>query len=95
MFIDEEHLTKIIDLLYNECMSAGGDGDAMWYSRYYSIDKILPLVQKYNSTLKFPLTVEHSDTVINWYDGQEGIVITTDESVYLSCPSWVQMVLKC
>ncbi len=52
--MDKEHTLKIIDLLYNECFSAGGDGDALWYSKHCKIDVLLPLVEEYNSTLKFP-----------------------------------------
>lgn len=93
--MNDEHLLKIIDLLYNECVSSGGDGDALWYSRFYTIDRILPLVRKYNSTLKCPFKIDIQDgKTIHWGDNQEWIIITTDELVYLSSPSCIQFVLK-
>lgn len=105
--IDEEletHLLKIIDLLYTECISAGGDGDALWYSRFYDVKDLLLLVEKYNSSLKFPFKIikDSNDTInciisegtIRWENDQECIIITNDESLYVNWPKWGQFVLK-
>ena len=89
------HILKIIDLLYDECISAGGDGDAVWYSRFYGMDTILPLVREYNSKLKFPFEIQIVDEkTIHFGRNEEWIIITTDEFVYLQTPTWVQFVLK-
>jgi len=93
--MNKEHLLKIIDLLYNECISAGGDGDALWYSKYYKINVLLPLVEEYNNTLKFPFEIKKVDeTTIHWGTNQEWIIITNNEDIYNTCPVWSQFVLR-
>lgn len=93
--MDKEHVTKIIDVLYNECMSAGGDGDALWYAKYYKIEDILEIVKEYNSKLPSPMEIElKNDNTIHWGIGQEWITITTDEQMYKNAPEWSQFVLK-
>lgn len=93
-FMDKTHLVKIIDLLYKECISAGGDGDALWYSKYYQINTLLPLVEEYNNDLNYPFEIIMRDNSIHWGKGQEWIIITNDESVYNNCPKWAQFVLR-
>lgn len=54
--IDEEdkaHVLKLIDFLYCEVLRAGGDGDAIWYSKYYNVKDLFPLIKEYNEKLKF------------------------------------------
>ena len=92
--MDKEHVLKIIDILYNECISACGDGDALWYSTYYKIEELLPLVQEYNSELSYPFDIMTEDKTIYWIRGQESIIITNDESLYINAPSWQQFLLK-
>lgn len=93
---ENKHITRILDVMYHECISAGGDGDAFWYSQYYTIEQILPLLQEYNSKLDFPfeIRIEQDNKTINWGAYQEWITITTDESLYLNAPSWSQFLLK-
>ncbi len=91
----KQHLLKIIDLLYNECKRSGGDGDAIWFIKYYKLEDIIPLVEEYNSKLKFPFTFQKiSDKTINWGDNQEWVTFTTDEEIYNNLPGWEQMVIK-
>ncbi len=90
----EEHILRILDTMYHECISSGGDGDAFWYSKYYSIEDILPLVQEYNSKLKFPFEINTEEKTISWGTDQEWITITTDEFLYLNAPAWSQFLLK-
>lgn len=93
--MDNNHIYKIIDILYNDCISAGGDGDALWYLKYYTIDDVLPLIKEYNSKLKFPFEIEYiNDNTINWGKDQEWIIITNSEEIYNNAPSWIQIVLK-
>ena len=50
---NKEHIIKILDWLYEECVSSGGDGDALWYSRYYDVKDIFPILQEFNNSLVF------------------------------------------
>lgn len=93
--MNREHLFKIIDLLYTTCISAGGDGDALWYSKYHKIDTLLPLIEEYNNTLKFPFKIDRIDNnTIHWGINQELIIITNNEDIYINCPVWSQFVLR-
>jgi hypothetical protein len=95
--IDEDqkkHLLKLIDFLYYEVLSAGGDGDALWYSKYYPVKDILPLIEEYNSKLKFKWEIKGDDKNIYWGESQEGMIITNDEEVYKKSPSWQQCLIK-
>src|ERR1035441_4643591 len=87
---NKEHILKLIDLLYYECLSAGGDGDALWYSKYYDVNDILPLIKEYNDSKKFPWTIMTAADTIYWGDNQEWISITNDKNVYDKSPDWMQ-----
>jgi hypothetical protein len=91
---EQKRLLQLIDFLYNDVMSAGGDGDGLWFTRYYSLDDILELVKQYNDSLHFKWDVTKSEDCIIWADGQEGLVITTNENVYNNAPSWQQILIK-
>jgi len=89
---NKEHIKSLLKWLYDESFSAGGDGDALWYSRYFNVKDILPLVEEVNSTLKYPWKVElKDDTEIHWFDGQECVVITNKE---ITEPYW-KVVVRC
>lgn len=92
--MDNNHINKIIDLLYHEVMSAGGDGDAIWYSKYYKVKDLLPLVKEYNSKLKWPWGIVEKETSIFWGLEQEWVIITNNESMFTDAPSWTQFLLK-
>jgi len=95
--IDEKtktHLLKLIDFLYNEVISASGDGDALWYSKYYDVKDILYLIEEYNNQLKFKWEIRGNDKNIYWGKDQEGMIITNDEEVYKNSPSWQQILIK-
>ena len=90
----KQHLLKLIDFLFENVINEGGDGDALWYSRFYDVKDIFILVQEYNNKLKFPWKVELDETTIHWYDNQEAVVITNDEKTYNEWPSWGIIVVK-
>lgn len=90
----KEHLLKLIDFLHQEVLSACGDGDGLWYSKYYDIKDILPLVEEYNSKLKFPWKITVDAKTIHMDDNQESLMITNDEELYKNAPSWQQILIK-
>lgn len=92
--IDKQHILKLIDFLYNEVISAGGDGDSLWYSRYYDINEIEKVLAEYNSQLKFPWQINLSGKTIQWGENQEWVIITNDEQVYLRSPDWQQCKIR-
>jgi hypothetical protein len=93
---NKNHIKNLIDWLYKECVSAGGDGDALWYSRFFDVNDILVLVNEYNDQLKYKWAVElrENKKTIVWWEGQQSIFITNDESVYTAAPKWEQCLIK-
>lgn len=90
----KNHVRNILNVLYTDCISAGGDGDAFWYVRLYNLNDIFELIKEYNQTLAFPFaTVELKDDGIHWGENQEWIFITDKEDIYSNSPSWLQLVL--
>lgn len=92
--IDEDtktHLLKLIDFLYEEVRSASGDGDAIWYSIFYDIKEIFPIIEEFNSKQKYPWSnLELYDDDISWWNGQESILITNDKAKFDNRPNWQQ-----
>ena len=91
MKCNKDHILKLLDFLYCEVCSAGGDGDAIWYTRYYSILNIFEIVKEYNSSLKFPWDIELGETDIMWGTGEEWIHITTNQDIFDNSPSYFQV----
>lgn len=89
---DKQHILKLIDFLYCEMLRSGGDGDAIWYSRFYDIKEILPLVHEYNDGLKYKMKVDFNEEkkLISWWDNQECVLITNNEAIFKNEPEWIQ-----
>ena len=92
---NKNHIKTLLKWLFDEVVSAGGDGDAIWYSQFYSIENILEVVKEINNELKWKWEVdilENSDkeTYILWGEGQEAIIITNNEKMWKKRPSWQQ-----
>ena len=87
---------SLIDFLYHECKSSGGDGDAFWYSRFYDIEDIEVLVEEYNSKLPRPWKILYSKEKgrIDWGNDQEWINITNDEELYKTVENWIQAIIR-
>ena len=45
---NRNHVKNLIKWIFDEVISAGGDGDALWYSRFFHVNDILPLVEEIN-----------------------------------------------
>jgi len=91
---NEEHIEKLIRWLIDEVVSAGGDGDGMWYSKYYSVKDIYPICEKINSEFKSPWELTLEDDTIHWSYYQESLIITNNLEHYNTSPSWQQVLIK-
>jgi hypothetical protein len=87
------HIESLLRWIAQEVWSAGGDGDAIWISKYFSIEDILNIVNKMNET-----------EWDNWWEilgngeeiclshGQESIIITNNQD--FEVPSWSQCTIR-
>ena len=88
---NKDHIKNLLSWILDEVISAGGDGDALWYSKFYSVDEILPIVEECN---KYGWKIEKHSDRISWWDNQEGITITNNEQHWNDAPSWQQVMIK-
>ena len=93
---DKQHLMDLIEWLYAESLSAGGDGDALWYSGQYNVKDILPLVEEVNARHGNKWKVDKIGEVgILWHGPpEESVEITNDESYFNAAPSWYQVKVR-
>lgn len=82
------HIKELINWLIAEVISAGGDGDALWYSRFYSVDEIFSILKECDL---YDFTIDKQDNRITFGTGQEWLVITNDERDWVNAPSWQQV----
>ena len=86
---NRDHIKNLITWLYEEVSSAGGDGDALWYSRYFHVDEIFPIVEELNVGFKWNIKKEADYISID--ENQEGMLITNNEKHWNESPSWQQV----
>lgn len=89
---NKKHTKELLNWLTLEVLSAGGDGDAFWISKYSSLDEILPIVNELNSSEwsnHWNITREEDEITLS--NNQECLVITTNRDYNL--PSWAQCVI--
>lgn len=79
-FTDED----ILDLLFRSVIAEGGDGDALWLSKYTTLDELFPIISEYNEKYNIGWELELKDNSISWGDNQEWITITTDKDFFNS-----------
>ena len=86
---------KIIDLLYNSVKEEGGDGDAIWLSKYTKLQDIIPMLEKYNTDHNTGWKIEIGPNYINWGDNQEWVTITDSREFYNDQPDWSILCIEC
>lgn len=97
---NKEHLEKLLRFIVDEVCSAGGDGDAIWYSQYYDINDIYSFIKddlapRMRAECKFfNWELKLKGDTITWGQYQEWATITNDESIFIGAPSWSQFTLK-
>ena len=88
-----KHLSNLIEWLFTEVISAGGDGDGLWYSTIYTVGEIKNYVEDNNLIPKGWTTRMHDDRTVCFEKGQECLIVTNNEEVFNNRPSWQQVSL--
>ena len=93
---NKDHIKILLKWLYDEVVSAGGDGDAIWYSLLYDVRQLLPIVEKLNKKVKWQIELKEKQDgrYIAWWNGQECILITNSETMWNQRPSWQQCCIQ-
>ncbi len=98
--IDERnraHLLSLINWLCDEVLSACGDGDALWFSKYYAVADLSPLLEEVGRSrgnLGWHLDSYDGGRTVKWGAFQEGITVTNDEELFRKAPGWQQVLLR-
>ena len=88
---NREHIKNLIRWIFNEVSSAGGDGDALWYSEYFNVEDILPLVEEVKEELGYKWNIKMGDMRLSCSFYQEGFCITNNKKDWDEAPSWQQV----
>jgi len=88
------HIKGLVKFLVNDMLSAGGDGDAFWYSKYYSIDQLEPIIDEYLNSINWFQhggTKSKDDKNLDYKRWQESFHISNDEEFWKNIPVWAQV----
>jgi len=88
---DKLHLTKLAEWLIRDVQSAGGDGDALWYSKNYSVSDIHAIIEP---LLPKNWKASWSIDTVYYGCGQECLTITNSSEEYESAPYYQQVLIK-
>lgn len=78
---DNEHVKNLIKRLIDEVLSASGDGDAFWYSKYYDVKDIKQFIIDNNLLPKWWVIKEFNKCILVG-ENQECLFITNDEESF-------------
>ena len=90
----KQHILNLLIWIEQEVLSSGGDGDAAWFSRFYSVNDIAPILVEYNKTRPYPWKVLIDGDKIHWGENQEWAFITNNEEDFNGLPEWVQAKIR-
>lgn len=75
---------KVLDLIHSSIISEGGDGDAIWLSKYTNLAELKKQVEAYNENKGIGWNIIDSDKYFVWGKDQECAIFTDDEEYYES-----------
>jgi hypothetical protein len=87
MEIKEQACIDLLVWLEKRVLGEGGDGDAIWVTKWHSIEFLLPIVMKLNETVMnnwWTITTDNTTIILD--NGQESLTITTDQDYPI--PEW-------
>lgn len=79
-----------MDLIYNSIISEGGDGDALWLSKYTLLPELETLMEEYNKEHNTGWEIiKEKDGSLTWGTGEEWAFITDSKDFFDSQPDWI------
>jgi hypothetical protein len=90
---NSEHMIVLIKWLIDDVLSAGGDGDGIWYSKYYNVKDIKSFIETNNLLPKHWVINVHNENAFSIGENQEWLYITNKQEDFDSRPFWQQVSL--
>lgn len=85
---------KIVNLIYTSVVGEGGDGDALWLCRFFTIDELIPILEEYSKDKDWVVKKSEHNGVeyLSWGPEdeffEEGVIITDNKEFFNSQPDW-------
>ena len=89
---NKEHVKEMVKWLIDEVLASGGDGDGIWYSKYFNVDEIETLIKENNLLPDF-WKMEKKEDGLRIGDNQEWLFITNNKNSFDNRPEWQQVSL--
>jgi hypothetical protein len=80
---------KVLELIRASLESEGGDGDALWLSKYTSLEVLSELIHEFADENDIDWVLEEKGNHLLWGKDQEWVLITDDVDFFKSQPSWI------
>jgi len=87
---NKEHIKTLIKWMIDEVLSASGDGDGIWYSKYYSLADIEKFITD-EKLLPEYWTMENKNDMLHIGENQEWLSITNSKHHFDTRPEWQQV----
>jgi hypothetical protein len=91
---DKEHIFSLLSFLHKEVISSGGDGDALWYTRFFDLNDLYELLKEFNEINSIGWTIEKESNQISWGIGQEWALIIDSKELFDQTPDWYQIKIQ-
>jgi hypothetical protein len=79
---------KNLDLIFKSIVSEGGDGDAIWLTKFVSLEELFTLIELYNLNNNTGWEIIKKENHLLWGNDQEWAIITDDEKFYNKQPDY-------
>jgi hypothetical protein len=95
VYDNRDHIEDLLSWLLQEVISAGGDGDGIWYSKYYDVRQIAEVFLDFFKFHKWKIEMGYDTLFISpEHPSQEGLVITNNKKTFDQRPSWQQVAIQ-
>lgn len=89
---NSQHIKNLIKWLFEEVHSAGGDGDGIWYSKYFNVLDIEEFINSESLLPKYwNFKIDNHRLVYSHH--QECLIITNNEDDFTNRPPWQQVAI--
>lgn len=84
MQTNHKDIKLILNFLHKMVIEDGGDGEAVWLTKFYKLENIISIIK--NENIEPMWTVELLEEYIIWGKDQENIYITNNSEIYNKFP---------
>ena len=90
--MNKQIIKKVLDLIYSSIVLEGGDGDAIWFSKYTSLNNLVSLIEEYNNENKTNWDIKLTDEKhFLWGKDQEWVIITDNKEFFENQADWITL----